>query len=130
MIKSWISSILTVVCLFFTSIPSYPQKAIIIPKNAYGLEIVKSKFLFDETIKEDSNQLMISLSSYIPLLVLDLRYSSTNNFMHRIMYSSKTKDTYLRLPAARALLKAQRELNTKGYGLKIFDAYRPYSVTE
>jgi D-alanyl-D-alanine dipeptidase len=34
------------------------------------------------------------------------------------------------LPAARALLEVQQDLNKQGYGLKIFDAYRPYSVTE
>jgi len=44
--------------------------------------------------------------------------------------SPKTNDTYLRLPAAKALLKVQQELNKKGLGLKIFDAYRPYSVTK
>ncbi len=37
--------------------------------------------------------------------------------------------TFLRLPAALALRKIQYELNAKGYGLKVFDAYRPYSVT-
>jgi zinc D-Ala-D-Ala dipeptidase len=131
MIKSWISSsFLTVICLFLLSFPSYAQKAIIIPKNEYGLEIVKTKELFVQTVKADSNKLMINLSSCIPLLVLDLRYATNNNFMHRKMYPSKTKDTYLRLPAARALLQVQQELNVKGYGLKIFDAYRPYSTTQ
>jgi D-alanyl-D-alanine dipeptidase len=46
------------------------------------------------------------------------------------MYPAKTNDTYMRLPAAKALLQAEDELNKKGYGLKIFDAYRPYYVTE
>jgi len=35
----------------------------------------------------------------------------------------------MRAPAAEALKKVQQELNTQGYGLKIFDAYRPFSVT-
>jgi len=72
---------------------------------------------------------MIELKNTIPQLVLDLRYATTNNFMHRRMYPAKTNDTYLRLPAAKALLQVQQELNTKDYGLKIFDAYRPYSIT-
>lgn len=49
--------------------------------------------------------------------------------MNRLMYPAKTTSTFLRLPAARALQKVQQELNLKGLGLKIFDAYRPYSVT-
>lgn len=32
--------------------------------------------------------------------------------------------------AADSLATVQQELNKKGSGLKIFDAYRPYSVTE
>jgi len=101
-----------------------------VPKNSYGLEIVKSKEFFLKTVENDSSKEMISLKSTIPLLILDLRYATTNNFMHRRMYPAKTNDTYLRLPAAKALLQVQHELNEKGLGLKIFDAYRPYSVTE
>ncbi|MBK5271832.1 MAG: M15 family metallopeptidase, partial [Bacteroidia bacterium] len=37
--------------------------------------------------------------------------------------------TFLRQPVVAALQKVQQELNEKGLGLKIFDAYRPYSVT-
>src|SRR4051812_30308091 len=73
---------------------------------------------------------MISLKSSVPLLVFDLRYATTNNFMHRRMYPAKTTDTYLRLPAVKALLQVQQELNKKSLGLKVFDAYRPYSVTK
>ena len=38
--------------------------------------------------------------------------------------------TFLRLPVARALQRVQNELREKGYGLKLFDAYRPYAVTK
>ena len=37
---------------------------------------------------------------------------------------------YLRAPAARALVAVQRELADRGLGIKVFDAYRPYRVTE
>lgn len=50
--------------------------------------------------------------------------------MKRLMYPANTQVTFLRLPAVRALQKVQAELNSKGLGMKIFDAYRPYSVTE
>jgi D-alanyl-D-alanine dipeptidase len=76
----------------------------------------------------DSNKRMISLSS-IQDIKFDLRYATSNNFVHRPMYSPGTKRTFLRLPAAIALKNAAAELSAKGFGLKIFDAYRPYSVT-
>lgn len=80
-------------------------------------------------VKSDPDKKMIELHSLMPNLVYDLRYATTNNFMHRLMYPAHTRYTFLRLPAAQGLLNVQKELNDKGLGLKIFDAYRPYSVT-
>jgi D-alanyl-D-alanine dipeptidase len=77
----------------------------------------------------DSSKKMIELKSMVPGIVYDLRYAGTNNFMRRRMYPAGTNNTFLRLPAAKALRQVQLELNEKGLGLKIFDAYRPYSVT-
>jgi D-alanyl-D-alanine dipeptidase len=36
---------------------------------------------------------------------------------------------FARIPVVLALKSAQKELNKQGLGLKIYDAYRPYSVT-
>jgi D-alanyl-D-alanine dipeptidase len=72
---------------------------------------------------------MIDIKKYIPTIVLDLRYATTNNFMKTKLYPT-INYTFLRKPAAEALKKVQNELNKKGLGIKIFDAYRPYSVTE
>ena len=84
---------------------------------------------YRQQVKEDPSKKMMELGKFIPGIVYDLRYATTNNFMKRKMYPAKTDMTYLRLPAAEALKKVQEELATKGLGLKIFDAYRPYSVT-
>jgi D-alanyl-D-alanine dipeptidase len=72
---------------------------------------------------------MIELKSVMPSLDYDLRYATNNNFTKKQLYKNG-KTTFLRSPAAEALKKAQQELATKGYGLKIFDAYRPYSATK
>ena len=85
--------------------------------------------IFKEQVRQDSSKRMIELHSLMPQLVYDLRYAGINNFMHRRMYPAGTVRTFLRLPAALALVNVQEELNEKGLGLKIFDAYRPYSVT-
>ena len=84
---------------------------------------------YKKQVKTDSAKRMIELRELAPGIVYDLRYAGTDNFMRRMMYPAGTRITFLRQPAARALQKVQEELNGKGLGLKIFDAYRPYSVT-
>jgi len=98
--------------------------------NKYGLTVLLDKDEFAKTVQADSNKQMVELKRFIPGLQYDLRYASANNFMKRRMYPSNTHNTFLRLPAARALKQAQDELRNQGFGLKIWDAYRPYSVTE
>jgi D-alanyl-D-alanine dipeptidase len=95
-----------------------------------SLHVIKNTDDYEQTIKNDSNNRMINIEKLIPGIDLDLRYASENNFMHRVMYPEKPTFTFLRLPAAKALAEVQKDLNKKGLGLKIFDAYRPYSVTE
>jgi zinc D-Ala-D-Ala dipeptidase len=84
---------------------------------------------YKKQVKKDSLKKMVELKTMVPGIVYDLRYATTNNFMKRLMYPAGTNQTYMRLPAATALKKVQEELNASGYGLKVFDAYRPYSVT-
>lgn len=84
---------------------------------------------YKKQVKADPGKKMIELRKLIPNIIYDLRYASVNNFMKRKMYPAGTNITFLRTPAAKALMQVQDELNQKGLGLKIFDAYRPYSVT-
>jgi len=72
---------------------------------------------------------MVDLKSAIPSLVMDLRYAGINNFMKERLYPPITT-TWLRKTAVDSLAKVQKQLLKMGLGLKIFDAYRPYSVTE
>jgi len=71
---------------------------------------------------------MIALTD-IPGVILDLRYATDNNFMHKKLYPGNIKTTYLRKPAFLALDSVARELSKRGLVLVIFDAYRPYSIT-
>lgn len=84
---------------------------------------------YKKQVKSDPAKKMLELKRLIPTIIYDLRYASLNNFMKRLMYPAGTNITFLRVPAANALAQVQSELNQKGLGLKIFDAYRPYSVT-
>jgi len=112
--------------IFSTSIITYAQDTSL---NKYGLWVIKDAKTLSYVIMHDSNKQMIDIKKLIPTIVLDLRYATTNNFMHKKLYPA-ISTTYVRLPAAKALQRVQSELNKMGLGLKIFDAYRPYSVTE
>jgi zinc D-Ala-D-Ala dipeptidase len=59
---------------------------------------------------------------------LDIRYATSNNFTGRPVYSEER--AFLQLPAAKALVGVNKDLRKLGYGLLIFDGYRPWSVTK
>lgn len=99
-------------------------------RSKYGIYFIQSVESYRKTVSADSLKKMTDLQSSIPGIVLDLRYAGKNNFMRMAMYPEGTHHTFLRLAAARALDSVQQELKARGLGLKIFDAYRPYSVTE
>ncbi|MEO7210216.1 MAG: M15 family metallopeptidase [Chitinophagaceae bacterium] len=116
--------------LFLSTNFAAAQSTINVPKNLYGIPVIGREDNYLKIIEQDEHQKMIQLDKMIPGIILDLRYATTNNFMHRRMYPANTDFTFLRKPAADSLYKLQQELNSQGLGLKIFDAYRPYSVTQ
>ena len=59
---------------------------------------------------------------------LDIRYATTDDFLSTPVYTSAR--AFMQRPAAEALLRAHRHLVKQGYGLLIFDAYRPWYVTK
>ncbi len=59
---------------------------------------------------------------------LDVRYATANNFLGRPVYAEAR--AFLQRPAAEALVRVHRALAARGYGLVIFDGYRPWSVTK
>ncbi|HEY1112830.1 MAG TPA: M15 family metallopeptidase [Chitinophagaceae bacterium] len=95
---------------------------------AQNIKVVKKTKIYSQLIKEDSNYLMIELKDLIPSIQYELQYATPHNFTKKQLYKNKNA-TFLRLPAAKALCNAQYELLCLGYGLKIYDAYRPYHVT-
>ena len=97
--------------------------------HAYGIHAVETPEAYLAAVKADSNQAMIELHDLDPTIVYELGYAGTNNFTGQPLYPTDTKHTFMRRPAAMALAAVQKELREKGLGLKIWDAYRPYSVT-
>jgi D-alanyl-D-alanine dipeptidase len=97
-----------------------------IPANRYGLPVVPDRAAYERIAASDPDKRLVDLSSHgIPL---DIRYATANNFMKTPLYPEAK--AYLRAPAAAALRAVQNDLAARGLGIKVFDAYRPYSVTE
>jgi D-alanyl-D-alanine dipeptidase len=95
-------------------------------QNKYGLKALS----YDEylkTVEVDPNKELINLETFVPGLILDIRYATTHNFTGEQIY--KMARAYARKPVAEALKKIQTELKPQGLGIKIFDGYRPYKAT-
>ena len=71
---------------------------------------------------------LVELVRVDPTLRLDVRYATSNNFVGRPVYGEGR--AFLQRPAAEALLGASHDLRARGYGLLVFDGYRPWSVTK
>lgn len=80
-------------------------------------------------IQTDSNMQLVSIKKIIPTIQIDLRYATANNFTKHILYPTQA-DAYICLPVAKALLAIQNQLKLYGLGLKIYDAYRPYTISK
>ena len=71
---------------------------------------------------------LVELIRLDPTLRLDIRYATSNNFLGRPVYTEAR--AFLQRDAALALIRVNRKLKRRGYGLAIFDGYRPWSVTK
>jgi zinc D-Ala-D-Ala dipeptidase len=96
-------------------------------KDTTTLKVVGSYRAYLSSCAANPNNKLVELKKAIPGIILDIRYATRNNFMKQVMY--KQARAFARKPVAEQLKKIQSELRRKGYGLKIFDAYRPYAIT-
>ena len=112
------------ICLFLLVQGIHAQE---IPENEYGLPVIEDVDLYLETVERNSDNRLVDLDALIPFVVIDVKYATIDNFTGQQLYPYP--GAYLRYPAAVALRSAQEELNEKGLGLKVWDAYRPYAAT-
>lgn len=99
-----------------------------IPLNRYALPVINSPLLYCSSVARFPNRQLVNLNR-IPALQFDLRYATSDNFLGIPLYPP-IQTTFLCQAAASRLERVQQELKESGLGLKIFDAYRPYAVTE
>jgi zinc D-Ala-D-Ala dipeptidase len=98
----------------------------LIGQNKYGLKATTYQG-YKESLKTNPEKELINLVDFIPGIILDIRYATTNNFTKEKIYNLAR--AYARKPVAQSLKKAQEEFKKLGVAIKIFDAYRPYKAT-
>jgi D-alanyl-D-alanine dipeptidase len=94
------------------------------------LKVISSLDSLEMTIALDPLLEMMELKQLVPNIKYDLAYAQKSNFTKHLLYPKRLKSTYLRKEPALALSKIAEELAVKGLGILVWDAYRPYSVTE
>lgn len=77
----------------------------------------------------DSSDFVL-VNEVIPDAIIDVRYYSNYNFVGKRISGYEENCALLTKEATNALKKVSEDLNSKGYRLKIFDAYRPLVAGE
>lgn len=67
----------------------------------------------------------VYLDSISPDIILDLRYFSSKNFVGDTIDGYQANKCIISMEAAISIADIQKELKSMGYGLKVFDGYRP-----
>lgn len=87
--------------------------------------VVFAVAIFIGCSRQDDYEL-VDVSALDSTIVIDLKYATDDNFVGKKLY--QTNRALLRRGTAERLLRVQKRLRQQGYGLKIWDAYRPLSV--
>lgn len=92
------------------------------PDNQGNLVIEAPLINLDEMPKREPSD-FVRVRDYIPDIVTDLKYATSNNFTGAVIYDFT--DVYLRYSTVLKLMDVQAELRQQGLRLKIWDGFRP-----
>lgn len=127
-IKFYKSLLLLILFSVYFSIPTIAQKDDCKQKpNPYGLKVINCIEDYKKLVSDNPQMELIDLEKSIPGIVLDIRYATTDNFTKQVIYTEPR--AFARKPVAEALKQVQDSLVRLGLGIKIYDAYRPYTAT-
>ena len=70
---------------------------------------------------------LVDLACFDPALAFDIRYATARNFLGFPVYD--TARAFMQRPAAAALSRARMRAARHGFGLLVYDAYRPWHVS-
>lgn len=92
--------------------------------------ILSLTFLCSIILNAQLKEGFVYVKDEIPALQIELRYYSTNNFVGDTINGYKSEKLILSKSAAMALKNVQAELESKGLGLKVYDAFRPQRAVD
>ena len=95
-------------------------------QNKYGLKTTGLPE-YRASLKANPEKELVNLAIAAPDILLEIGYATEKNFTGKKIYTLPR--AYARKPVAEALKKAQLEFKKLGYGIKVYDAYRPYKAT-
>jgi D-alanyl-D-alanine dipeptidase len=86
--------------------------------------------LFSGVIMAHNLTGFVSLGELCPGIKINANYSTLENFTGTIVRGYKSHKAYLAKVPAEALCKVHNQAKAQGFGIKIFDAYRPVKAVE
>lgn len=78
-------------------------------------------------LAQPAREPLVEVTPLVTDAVIELRYATTDNFVHKQMYPTGARCLLLKR-TAEALALAAKELRERGFRLKLYDCYRPHSV--
>lgn len=78
--------------------------------------------------EEPADEELVRVQDYIPMIVVDLKYATEDNFTGTVIYDFT--DAYLRYGTVKKLAEAEKAFEEMGMRIKIWDAYRPVEAQE
>jgi zinc D-Ala-D-Ala dipeptidase len=99
-------------------------------RTLFGIVLLSgacTSFAIGKAPASDSD--FVDITSVDSSILVELRYAGPNNIARRPLYPSGTP-ALVRASVAKRLVVAQKYLKEKGYGLKIWDAYRTRATQE
>jgi D-alanyl-D-alanine dipeptidase len=97
-----------------------------IGQNKYGLKTT-GLAEYRASLRGNPEKELVNLAVMAPDIRLEIGYATEKNFTGKKIYTLAR--AYVRKPVATALMRAQQDFNKLGYGIKVYDAYRPYKAT-
>jgi len=87
----------------------------------------RSALMPSRSIEKAKKFNFVDVRAFVPDIAVDLRYATPQNVTQSAIYPSRMP-CLLRIETAEKLRTAQALLRAQGYGLRIWDAYRPPEV--
>lgn len=123
-----------------TAVPTQPPVVTVpptVPETAPHLESIPTEpvIVMTQPVTEPPTQAVeptpetfVRVADYLPHVRVELAYATEQNFTGKVIYDFE--DAYLRYGTVCKLMEADAILAAQGYGIVIWDAYRPVYAQE